>query len=146
MSTMDDHQRDAFLMEPRVAVLSVARRTRAPLTAPIWYEYRPGTGFSFVMSGNSAKAKRLVAEGRATVCVQDDRGRYRYVTAEGPVHLTPVPLAALRKIWRSSVERYLGSEGATSFLDAFDEPDPHIAVLVPESWRTEVFDDISTDS
>lgn len=144
MSTMDDQQRDDFLRQPLVAVLSVNRRTRAPLSVPIWYTYEPDVGFTFVTAGASAKAKRLTAEERATVCVQSDRGLYRYVIAEGPVALTPLPLAELREFWRPGVERYLGAEGATSFLDAFNEPDPQLVVLTPERWSTQVFDDVAT--
>jgi len=43
MRPMTREEREAFLAEPHVGVLSVtAEPERAPLTTPIWYEYQPG--------------------------------------------------------------------------------------------------------
>src|ERR1700742_2136134 len=84
----DDEWLD-FLDEPHVAVLGIARQVGGPLLAPIWFEYDPAAGFRFVMSAGSAKARRLADVGRASVCVQQESGHYRYVVAEGPVTLDP---------------------------------------------------------
>ena len=35
-------EREAFLADLHVGVLSIAREGRAPLSAPIWYDYEPG--------------------------------------------------------------------------------------------------------
>ncbi len=43
MRPMSHEEREAFLAEPYVRIPSVtAEPERAPLTTPIWYEYRPG--------------------------------------------------------------------------------------------------------
>ena len=35
-------ERQAFLAEPHIGVISLADPDRGPLTAPIWYDYTPG--------------------------------------------------------------------------------------------------------
>ncbi len=41
-------EREAFLAEPHIAVLSVSSGSeRPPLTLPIWYHYQPGGTITF---------------------------------------------------------------------------------------------------
>ncbi len=39
--TMTRAEAEAFLAEPRVAVLSVTEPGRGPLASPLWYRYAP---------------------------------------------------------------------------------------------------------
>ena len=50
MRPMTRDEREAFLTEPRVGVLSVASDDdrRPPLTVPIWYDYQPGGNITFI--------------------------------------------------------------------------------------------------
>ena len=85
MATMNDDERDTFLQERRVGTLAIGRVGKAPLLAPIWYRYAPGSTVDICMGSTSAKARRLRAEGRASMSVMDEGNPYRYVTVEGPV-------------------------------------------------------------
>jgi uncharacterized protein len=79
-------EREQFLAEPRVGVLSIAAGDgRPPLTAPVWYAYRPGGDLTF-FTGTQGRAARKTAllekAGRFSFCVQHPEFPYRYVTVE----------------------------------------------------------------
>ena len=78
--SMSRAEREAFLAETHVAILSVAEPGRGPLAIPVWYEYEPGRDVRIVTGGKSRKMTLLRAAGRATLCVQDEKPPYRYVT------------------------------------------------------------------
>ncbi|WP_414639035.1 pyridoxamine 5'-phosphate oxidase family protein [Actinophytocola sp.] len=68
---MTREEREAFLAEPYVGILSVtAEPERAPLTTPIWYEYQPG-GLVKVITAPGLRKVRLIEEaGRFALCAQ----------------------------------------------------------------------------
>lgn len=139
MATMTDADRDAFLLERRVGVLAIGRDAAGPLVAPIWYRYSAGGGFEVCMGGSTAKAVRLRAAGRASICVQDEGRPYRYVTVEGPVTVTPLGDAdAARPTIEEMAARYLGAAAGAAYAQAFATPDEVLVRLLPERWRTEV--------
>ncbi len=148
MSPMTDEQRDSFLAEPRVAVLGIGRGDTGPLLAPIWYRYEQGA-FLLCMSGSSAKARRLAAAGRATLCVQAEDYPYRYVVAEGPVSLRelgpqthPVSLRELgpqtHPVIRALASRYLGDDAGLRYADSFAAADEILVTLTPARLQAEV--------
>jgi PPOX class probable F420-dependent enzyme len=137
MPAMSDDERDAFLQERRIGVLAIGREQRAALVAPIWYQYAPGGPIEICMGGSTPKARRLRAEGRASFCVHDDGRPYRYVTAEGPVTVTPLGQAA-REAIEAMASRYLGAAAGRRYAEAFSTPDEVIVRLTPEWWHTEV--------
>jgi nitroimidazol reductase NimA-like FMN-containing flavoprotein (pyridoxamine 5'-phosphate oxidase superfamily) len=151
MTTMGDDERDAFLLEVRLCTLAVGRVAKGPLMAPIWYRFCPPGTFELCMGEDSAKARRLRAEGRATLAVVDEGrpGPYRYVTAEGPVTLTPLGDRTHDEILALS-SRYLGDKGGArytaQFMDRLSGDSLHpdhgtsevMVRLDVEHWRTEV--------
>jgi len=138
MASMNDSDRDAFLLERRVGVLAIGRDAAGPLLAPIWYEYTPGVGFEICMGGSTAKARRLRAEGRASICVQDEGRPYRYVTVEGPVTVDPIgDLTQVRARIEPMAARYLGAAAGAAYAAAFGTVDEVVVRLTPERWRTE---------
>lgn len=136
MGMMSDAERDAFLGERRVGVLAMGRDGAAPLLAPIWYLYEPGGAFRIYMSGSSAKARRLRAEGRASICVQAEDRPYRYVTADGPVTVEPLG-EATHDALREMASRYLGEAAGAKYADSYSPPDEVVVTLVPQRWRAE---------
>ncbi len=138
MATMSDSERDEFLDERRVAVLAIARNEAGPLCAPVWYRRTANGGFEIAMADASVKAKRLRAEGRATLCVQDEGRPYRYVTVEGPVALKVMSAAERHEVITDIASRYLGAEGGAGYADAFPGHDEALVTLTPDRWRTEV--------
>ena len=84
--TLTTTEREAFLAEPRVAILAVEADTdRPPLTVPVWYHYAPGGDVTFFTGtqGRTARKTRLLERtGRFSLNVQHPELPYRYVTVE----------------------------------------------------------------
>jgi PPOX class probable F420-dependent enzyme len=133
--SMSREEREAFLAETHVAVVSVAEEGRGPLAVPVWYSYLPGEEIRFVTGPSSRKAMLLRRAGRASVCVQTDTPPYKYVSVEGPaIFGTPDHERDVRDI----AHRYLGREIGEMYLAATAEENAR-AVLVrvrPERWYT----------
>ena len=53
---MTREEREAFLADVHIGVVSVADGERGPLTAPVWYAYEPGGEILFVTGSESLKA------------------------------------------------------------------------------------------
>ena len=135
---MTREQRDAFLAEPRVGVLAVDDPAggRAPLTIPIWFEYRPDVGVTIVTSPESRKGRAIEQAGRYSLAAQDEVELYRYVSVEGPVVSAERPDADLL---RRMAVHYLGEKGGNAYAEATVERDTTSArayVMRPEHWNT----------
>ena len=59
---MTPAEREAFLADLHVGVVSVTADGRAPLTMPIWYSYEPGGTVSFITGRTSQKAVLIERE------------------------------------------------------------------------------------
>lgn len=137
MAIMTDAERDTFLLEKRLGNLAIGRRGAGPLLAPIWYQYTPGGTFDVCMSGSSAKAHRLRAEGRASILVSDESFPYRYVSAEGPVEIDVLGDRTFAVI-EAMAARYFGAEGGRRYAEQFAADDEIMMRLRPDRWHTEV--------
>jgi hypothetical protein len=140
---MTREEREAFLAEPHVGVLSIAAEPgRAPLTTPIWYRYSPG-GDVLVMTSPGSRKARLIAEaGRFALCVQQQEGLYKYVSVEGPVVRTwPMTKAERHEM----AARYLPPGVSEAYTDATDSAHGNnIAILMrPDRWNTSDFSDLA---
>lgn len=136
-------ERETFLARPRVGILSVeAESGRAPLTTPIWYDYRPGGDVVILTSPGLRKARLIEAAGRFALCVQEEAGTYAYVSVEGPVVDTR-PTTKDQRLAMAS--RYLGPEIAAKYVAATHEAQhANVAISMrPERWNTSSFDDVA---
>lgn len=133
---MTQEEREAFLAEPHVGVLSVtAEPERAPLTTPIWYEYRPG-GLIRVITAPGQRKVRLIEEaGRFALCAQlAEVEDYRYVTVEGPV--TEIRPASWQERYDMAA-RYMGADVAIAYVNANETESGNVAIhMRPERWNT----------
>jgi len=149
-SKMSDNEREAFMLRPHLGYLGIGRVDKGPLLAPIWYSYEPAVGIRINMGATSAKAKRLRAEGRASMLVVEaTNGMYSSVLVEGPVTMRPLGDETQAAMLAMS-SRYLGSAGGQRYTDQFirklatdDFPDGHgnseiVVTISPENWRTEI--------
>ena len=128
---MSPTEREAFLADLHVGILSIQRDGKGPLAVPIWYRYEDGVVMIW-MSGESVKAKLLRRHGRATMTVQNETPPYQYVMVEGPVTIT----TADRDI-RAVAIRYLGEEMGAGYAEQNPANDSSvIARLTPERWLT----------
>jgi PPOX class probable F420-dependent enzyme len=130
-------EREAFLAGVHVGVLSAAVGSAArTLAVPVWYSYQPGGLLTVLTGRRSRKAAAVRAAGRFSLCVQDDRPPYRYVSVEGPVvsedELDPAERRAMAR-------RYLGTAGGDHYVA--DNPDPerdNVAFRMrPERWLSQ---------
>ncbi len=83
--TMSTEERDQFLADLHVGVLTVERDDGPPLATPVWYRYRAGGPVELTTEVSSVKGTLLAASGRATLCAQNESMPYAYVTVEGSV-------------------------------------------------------------
>jgi nitroimidazol reductase NimA-like FMN-containing flavoprotein (pyridoxamine 5'-phosphate oxidase superfamily) len=128
---MTEVEREAFLTDMHVGVLSIARQGKGPLALPIWYLYAGGEVL-ISMSGASVKADLLRKRQRATLTVQQEAPPYRYVMVEGPVTLAPNDIDT-----KELASRYLGAEmGAWYAKNNPPSEDSVVAHLAPEQWLT----------
>ena len=131
--SMSRAEREAFLAETRVAVVSVAEEGRGPLTLPVWHIYEPGAQVRFVTGGLSRKAHLIRKAPRLSLCVQTETPPYRYVSVEGPVALG-VP--DYERDIRPTALRYLGTQLGELYLQATagDRAGSILITLSPERW------------
>jgi nitroimidazol reductase NimA-like FMN-containing flavoprotein (pyridoxamine 5'-phosphate oxidase superfamily) len=137
-TSMNQAEREQFLAEVHVGVLSVAQGDgRGPLTIPVWYSYQPG-GLVGVSTGRGTrKASAIGAAGRFSLCAQDEQPPYKYVTVEGPAVIEEAELAERLELAR----RYLGTEDGDAFMAANPgTPGEEIIIrMTPETWLTADF-------
>ena len=130
---MTQAEREDFLAGLHVGVLGVAEGDdRGPLIVPVWYSYRPGGLISVSTGRDSRKARAVAATGRLSLCAQDERPPYKYVTVEGPVVIEEISLEERRELAR----RYLGQEQGDAFIDSVPGSDEVVLRMTPERWLT----------
>jgi nitroimidazol reductase NimA-like FMN-containing flavoprotein (pyridoxamine 5'-phosphate oxidase superfamily) len=134
---MSATEREEFLAGVHVGVLCAAAGTAGrTLAVPVWYSYQPGGLLTVLTGRHSRKAAAIRAAARFSLCAQDDRPPYRYVSVEGPVvseeELQPADRLAMAR-------RYLGAEGGDRYVS--DNPDPereNVAFRMrPERWLSQ---------
>ena len=112
---MTREERERFLAEVHVGVLSVARDGRAPLTVPVWYSYTPGGDLRVVTGVDTRKARALRAAGHFSLCAQSETPPYSYVTVEGTV--ADIETVDLERDLRPLAQRYLGIKGGDQWVE-----------------------------
>jgi nitroimidazol reductase NimA-like FMN-containing flavoprotein (pyridoxamine 5'-phosphate oxidase superfamily) len=134
---MSKQEREAFLADVHVGLISIAEPGRGPLCVPIWYEYEPGGELRIVTGRDSRKGRLLQAAGRFSLCAQTETPPYKYVSVEGPV--TGVEPVDLERDLRPLAHRYLGRDLGDRYVEETSGADREESVLVrmrPERWLT----------
>lgn len=131
-------EREAFLREPHIAVLSLNDPGHGPLAAPVWYDVEESGDVFFLTSGHSRKGRLIVLETRLTLTVQSETAPYRYVSIEGPV--TALDSYDADHDLKAMATRYRGAEAAAEFVaarrDALPHENPLRVTMCPERWLT----------
>jgi nitroimidazol reductase NimA-like FMN-containing flavoprotein (pyridoxamine 5'-phosphate oxidase superfamily) len=133
--TMSEDERQAFLAEPRIGIVSINEPGRGPLTVPVWYDYAPGGDITFVTPAESRKATLLAVGDRMTLCAQDEQLPPKYVSVEGTV--VAIDEATVEGAVTAMAVRYLGEEIGAMYVANSREENPRDEVLVrihPERW------------
>ena len=138
---MTEQERQEFLAEPHVAVLSVARELdRPPHATPVWYAYEPGgyvTFFTGTQGRKSRKAEFVESAGVLSLTVQREAFPYGYVTVECTVVRADRPPAAEQAL--AVARRYMLEEQAKGFVAAeLGHPTPEFVLFTakPDRWLT----------
>jgi uncharacterized protein len=136
---LTEAEREQFLAETHVAVLSVAATGRPPASAPIWYDYTPGGNISVNTAAGKRKAKLIEQVREVTLVVQREEPPYRYVVVEGTViaATTPVPVDRVQ----TTAIRYLGEQGGREFAKDYTGHDSVLFTIRPDRWFTAGFSD-----
>ena len=134
MGPMTNSQREAFLKEPRVGILSINHPGHGPLTVPIWFDYTPGYSLWFLTGRDSMKARLLETGIRISLVSQIEQPPYGYVSVEGPVFEIN---SASRQDLLAMAIRYLGPDGGERYNSETEEYQADNGILVrvrPERW------------
>ncbi len=135
MANMSKSEREDFLAQPHVGVISIEAEGRGPVTVPIWYSYEPGGHVKVLTGVDSKKTKLLQAAGRFSLCVQRERLPYKYVSVEGPIVETRP--AELELDSRPMAHRYLGPGMGDQYVEDGAEGDDSLCFLMaPQRWSS----------
>jgi nitroimidazol reductase NimA-like FMN-containing flavoprotein (pyridoxamine 5'-phosphate oxidase superfamily) len=133
--TMTKEEREAFLADVHVGVISVAEDGHGPLTVPVWYSYEPGSEVRIVTARRSRKGKLLERAGRFSLCAQTETPPYKYVSVEGPI--VTIEVADLERDRRPLARRYLGAELGDRYIESTRDVVGNVLVRMrPERWLT----------
>ena len=127
---MSPTERDAFLREPRTAVLATLGRDGRIHAVPVWFSYH-GELFRIITERGSVKHRNAVRTGRATLCVDDRAGTLRYVMVEGPVTVQD-PVTYEERLALHTL--YRGPERAREIVDRGGHERMVMLLLRPEKW------------
>src|SRR5688500_17992438 len=102
----------AFLRDPvRPALLATTRADGRPHVAPIWYALDDGDPVTLVWNtgADTVKGRNIRRDGQVSLCVQDDRPPFSFVTLSGVAtwtdHLPEV------RLWAGRIgARYMGAD------------------------------------
>lgn len=130
---MSREEREAFLADVHVGVISIERDGQAPLSAPIWYDYAPDVGLRIITEKDSRKGRALAAANRFTLVAQtEEPPMYKYVSVSGPVvDVRPAELEAHR---RPMAQRYFGKELGDLYVSGEGGNENLLFTMKPERW------------
>ncbi|MCX7065234.1 MAG: pyridoxamine 5'-phosphate oxidase family protein [Proteobacteria bacterium] len=132
MTKMTQQEKEHFLAGVHVGVLAIPNGSRAPLTVPVWYDYKPG-GELWFLTGPTSRKGRLLKQGvRISLCAQTETPPYKYVSIEGTI--ISIADSDKEKYGRPMARRYLGEKLGDQYTDSGDTEASVIVRVRPESW------------
>jgi len=132
---MTKRERERFLADLHVGIISISEEGRGPLTLPISYSYEPGGELRVITGRTSRKARLLQRAGRFSLCAQTETPPYKYVSVEGPV--VAIEPADLERDRRPLARRYFGTELGDRYIeDNRDAAGSALFRMQPERWLT----------
>lgn len=97
----------------RTGKLATVRRDGRPHVVPIWFVL-DGDDLVFTTGATTVKGRSLRRDGRASLCVDDERPPFSFVTIEGTV-TTSEDLDELLPVATAIGGRYMGRDRAEEF-------------------------------
>lgn len=110
----DGWWRTFVLAEPaRTAKLAVVRKDGSPHVAPVWVDL-DGDEIVFMTSADTIKGKSILRDGRVSLCWDDERPPFSFVTVAGATSTSTDPAELLE--WGTRIAgRYMGAEQAEAY-------------------------------
>ena len=97
----------------RTAKLALVRADGSPHVAPIWVDL-DGDDIVFMTSADTIKGKAILRDGRVSLCWDDERPPFSFVTVAGTTTTSTDPDELLR--WATRIGgRYMGEERAEEY-------------------------------
>ena len=114
MPPMSEREWRAFLQEgTRTGKLATTRRNGRPHVVPIWFDVEDDD-LVFNTGAQTIKGRSLARTGWASLCVDDDRPPFSFVTVSGPVTISSDLDDVLPYATRIAA-RYMGEDVAEQF-------------------------------
>ncbi len=130
MTHMTAAEKQAFLADVHVGVLSIPRGDHAPLTVPVWYDYEPGGALWFITGRTSRKGRLLRVGGEISLCAQQEAPPYRYVSVEGPV----ASITGCGGEILAMAQRYLGEQAGRQYAEQNSGEGSVLVKMQPARW------------
>ena len=133
---MTKEEREAFLADVHVGIISISDDGRGPLTVPVWYAYDSRDNLRIMTGRESRKGRLLARAGRFSLCVQTENPPYKYVSVEGPV--IAIEPADVERDRRPLARRYLGAQRGDRYIEETrGEYAGNVLVrMLPQRWLT----------
>ena len=111
----------------RTGKLAVTRKDGSPHVAPVWVDL-DGDDVVFMTSADTIKGKSILRDGRVSLCFDDDRPPFSFVTISGTTTTSTDPEELLR--WATRIGgRYMGADQADAYGERNAQP-PEMVVRV----------------
>ena len=127
---MDGIERDSFLSEPRTAVIATVGPGGRAHAVPVWFRYADGA-FRVITDRGSQKHRNVERTGRATLCVDERDGSFRFVTAECAVDVVDEVTRDERLALHT---HYRGRDRAEKVVARGGHEHMVLLVLTPTRW------------
>ena len=136
--SMTKKEREAFLADVHVGIISISEEGRGPLTVPIWYAYDAGGDLRIMTGRESRKGRLLARAGKFSLCVQTETPPYKYVSVEGAIVSSEA--ADIERDLRPLAHRYLGEKVGDRYVEETRNLPTHsdnvLIRMRPERWLT----------
>ena len=123
-----------FLCQPHIGVLATLRRDGRPYTVPVWFLHREGN-FWITVTYERVWCKQLLADPRASRCVEVAAPVVAQVGVDGSVVVHELPTFDIWPISRQLVDKYVPVEGRDAFFANMQTEHRLLFELVPDVFR-----------
>ena len=114
----------------RTAKLAIVRKNGAPHVAPVWVDL-DGDDIVFMTSADTIKGKAILRDPRVSLCFDDERPPFSFVTVAGTATTSTDPDALLE--WATRIAaRYMGADEAERYGRRNAVPPEMVVRVTPE--------------
>jgi PPOX class probable F420-dependent enzyme len=114
---------------PRTAKLAIVRADGSPHVVPVWVDLE-GDEIVFQCSADTVKGKAILRDPRVSLCFDDERPPFSFVTVSGEVTTSDDPESL--RYWAARIGgRYMGSDRADEYAARNAVPPEMVVRLAP---------------